>query len=695
MSLALLSGAYAQSPDSIGTRPHVPAEGSSWKDTLRISKTHGQVEVGGIAGAIPYTTSGPGSWNAFGKGMVGFELAGIPLQVLWDVGTDVPVRGQRNSIRLVFDRKQIDQRSRWADAGGLMRQQAIVDSLKAIRGAAYRQWRGTLARLEGMRGKAAIPDHVPHDTLTIPELPRMVEMPEGLSLTQVQASMPALPTVDGQAYRDSLTRLASEQSERLQSLDDRIAKAEREQQRQAALVRGAKGGVVRKFLLGIDHLDIGSCSPSSSEFLINGITFQGISFAYAQHDIYVSFDHGRSFDDAWRNADGMAWHLQALQQSLFLADTRDLNPRALTAVRVGLGAPDRSHFHVGYLHGEREALPGGYFMPPVPGGRQRNDVLEVDAGVAVTQQHLVRFIMARSVSSGLGEGQGGTGTVGDLLRRGEGKDLATKVTWSSRFGRSGTAVDLEGRSIAPYFQSFGMGFVRSGSRALEAKVTQSMGKRLRLRGRYTLERREQPGGTATPLHLQRIQAQVMYRATSGITLRGSYLPVVTRSATEAGELVTHTGSTGIGMDVRKRWHGTTLLLNVDVSAYDLNAPGTGLQRTMNYAGSTTLLLSGHWRFRASWNALVNAVDTVGALISNTSLNASYENERLISMDGSLLMSSAYSAGWQLNVRRIINKQFIFCMKIQNYSKYSILFQYFNGTEENNIYTWSASLTYKW
>ena len=104
--------------------------------------TTGGIEVGGIRGSIPYTLSSPGSWNGYVKGTVSSDLFGIPLKVIFDLGTDLPVRGQRNSVRFAFDPTTMVVKDRWSEAGDLHHEKASLDSLNAEKVTAYRKLMG-------------------------------------------------------------------------------------------------------------------------------------------------------------------------------------------------------------------------------------------------------------------------------------------------------------------------------------------------------------------------------------------------------------------------------------------------------------------------------------------------------------------------------------------------------------------------
>lgn len=646
---------------------------------------HGRVELGGTHGPIPYSLAAPNAWNAFTQGQLDLDLLGFPLQARFDLGTDVPVRGQRNSIRLTFDKDRLVQRVRWADTHGLSTQRALVDSLERVRSTCYRQWRATTAR-SGAIGtdRPVVPDTI------LPAGGASPDLPDGRS-----------PRVDAWAVpspRDSLGREGAALRARLDALDAAIAEARQKEQRLGALVNAGndKDGFLRHVLSGLQRLDIGSCAPTSSEFLINGIDLQGISLAYAQHDVYVSLDHGRSFDDAWRNSDATTRRLDRLQQSLFLADTRDLNPRKLTAVRVGFGDPERSHVHIGYLRGEREGLPPGYFGPAAMSGTQRNQVIEADLGLEIRRHHLLRFVLARSSLTQADDPEGpGNNGVGGLFQRGEGQDQAMKLIWSSRLEKwGGASIDVEGRSIAPFFQSFGMGYVRNGSRAGEVRASRSFGKRWKLRGRYGLDERTPPG-EATRCTIHRTQMQATYRPLSVLALRASCMPVTTRTEAADAVLTSRSGAWSIGGDLRHRWGRTTALFNADITRYAWAASGMTGREALNYAVGSSLLWSDRLQVSVGWSALVITADTAATPTGNASARIMYRSAKKLDVEAGAQVPAAGHAGWMVTARKPIAEGFLLSMRMQSFSRSDLFFQEGQVDEEKEQYTWMISIIHQW
>ncbi len=658
------------------------------KNPFQQRRAAGMVEVGGIQGALPYSTPGLNDLNAFARGQVGFSVGTIPLQVLFDLGTDVPLRGQRNSIRLTLDRDKLLRGAQVTDAVSLHDQDVRLDSLRDQRAVRYRAWRAALYKLQAAQNTL-----VKDTTLAAPALPT----PD----TDTALTTPSISAVPGPSHLDvdSLQHMVNGTEEELRQVDEAIATAERERQRTAAFMNAAKDKTsgVRGLLSGIEHFDIGSCSPTSSEFLINGITFQGVSLAYSRNDLYFSLDKGRSFDDSWMATDRVRSQLETLQRSLFLADTRDLTSRNITAVRAGFGAPEHSHVHLGYLFGQRADIPLGYDGSLLDPGTRRNHVIEADLGLEIRPGHLVRAVVARSLTvPGSGDTEEGTGNVSDLFQRGNGRNMAAKVIWSSKFERSGMNVDLEGRTIASDFESMGMGFIRNGSRAAEARLGRSLGKAWKVRGRYVLEQRTPPGEGQSTVDLKRAQVQVNFRPSRKVTLRAMYLPMVTYTRVADGPtLIGRTTSASLGGDVDRRWGRLNMTATADIGMYTWTASGSNAQQALNGSASLVVRSGDHLQGRVLWSALKNYADTLAAPVSNLSFWLRWTVVQKWEAEAGVQVPSGHRCGWSVAMQRNVTRSVRLALRGMSYSRSDLLLSDLTIRDRSSIYTWSCSLIYSW
>lgn len=663
-------------------------------------KTRGQVEVGGIQGPLPYSAAGTSQWNAYAKGEVGADLFGVPVKMLLDLGTDLPVRGQRNSVRFAFDAPRLMDKDKWGDASALHSLQSRLDSLENLRVQQYRKVKGAEDRLAHLQ----LPE-VRQPELTSPQVdPLPISRPAD-PLDTLVATSPGIPCikhpVSGSAKLDSLHGQLSLAKQRLDQLDALVTGQRMRVQRLTSTMNATKAepGIIGRFVQGIKHLELGSCSPSSSEYLINGVNFQGVSFEYERKGIYLSFDKGRSFDDPWMDTDPVRERLRLLQQSLFFADARDLNPRKLTAVKVGLGGPEATHFHLGYLTGSRNDVPLGVSLPPGPSYTLHNHVVELDLGYAIKRTHLLRVIWARSVTGTGANGETGAPAtqVGDLFDVKAGLNQAVKLGWSSNFERTGTRVEAELRSISPYFQSFGMGFVRNGSRAAELHLDQRLGRSLRVRGRYVLEDRAVPGDAPRQaMDIRRMQAMIMYRPTRSLTLRAGVMPVKVRTRlTEGGQWTSGNKMYSLGGDLRQRWKKTVALFSTDLGLYEWRTSEGNGSTVENHSVSLSILKGERWNFRVSWTGMTGPADSSSVPEDNFSLHAGYQARKGTLVNAGVQAPAVGRLGWSAEVRQTVGKRISVGLRGENFSRTDILFPQEIWPDRNNRYNWTLLTTLIW
>ncbi len=279
-----------------------------------------------------------------------------------------------------------------------------------------------------------------------------------------------------------------------------------------------------RFLMGLRRAELGSLTPSGSEFLLNGLSLQGLGVEWASEHFFLSFDHGRCLDDSWRSATISSDRLRQLQESLFLVDASDLDPRRLTALRTGIGTPEGTHVHIGLLRGRRSGMAYGADGPfGAEPSTMTNHVIEMDAAVAIKSHHRARLVVARSMTRiDVGEAPAGEEQPA-TLGTSDPRFTAAMLQWRSELPKARATVDLTGRTIGLGFHSMGLAFARSGSRSVDGMISKDIG-RLRLRLGYKKEMRQNAAGE-DQIQLDRYRIQSTYRLSKAVLLRASLLPM--------------------------------------------------------------------------------------------------------------------------------------------------------------------------
>jgi hypothetical protein len=330
----------------------------------------------------------------------------------------------------------------------------------------------------------------------------------------------------------------------------------------------------------------------------------------------------------------------------------------------------------------------------------RNQVVEVDLGYAVKKNHLLRITLARSVTGSSGDVETGapSAQLGDLFEMKDGMDQAVKLGWSSTIERTGTRAEAEVRSISPYFQSFGMGFIRNGSRAVETHLDQRLGKTLRLRGRYSLEERGVPGeGPQRSMSIQRIQAMVIYRPTRSWTLRAGAMPVQVRTGlADGGHETSDNRMYTAGGTLRRRWKKTVALLNADLGIYEWRTSEGTVSSVENHSVSLSIMQGDRWSAQATWAGMGALADSSKAsAAANVSLQFRYQAHKGTVIDAGMQVPGDGRVGWMAEFRKPVGKQITIGLRGERFSRADLFFTEEIWSDHKNAYYWTLLTRFTW
>lgn len=670
------------------TMLRVAAKGEKGRSGGRWAKPSGSLEIGGIHGTVPFSYAQGNLWNAYAKGAIGLDLLGAPLQVIFDLGTDLPISGQRNKIRFAFDPGRAALNERWNDARQLHDAKAKLDSLQGQQALLQRGIEGTKARLRAEREarSRALADSIAQQ---VPSLDSLTTVPafaqptatdslfnpsDGQTITASTPNSVAgfgkVPQSSASQTRiDSLEQQLRAQETRMRSMQEKVAQAKQAAGLKGAITRAGieKAPLAQRIAQGIRRFEIGSCTPEGSDFLINGITLQGISFTYAHKDLFLAFDHGRTLDDAARDAAPISNRLRQLHQSLFMADTRDLNPRRITDLRIGFGDAEGTHAHIGLLRGTRFDHPAGSNASPDSRFAMRNHVAEVDAGVEVKKGHSARFIYARSATGPLAnaENDAQQDDQSSSLFSNDPRAEAMKLSWTSDFRRIGTRVALEGRRITPWFQSYGLGFLRPGSRAGELRLDQSLGARARLRAKGSAEERTSTveDGERSMI-IQRAQLALQLRPIRTLSVTASYAPVRTHW-TDGENPALRSENYTLGANLRERWRKTVVTANATLSLYQWTTSEVQGGAWNGTAGAS-IAMGKRCTLGGQWTMLRGTTTDTIPTATNIGVNIGYRSDKGLSIDASVQFPDAGAVAWHAEARQVLRKGFSIGFRSQRY-----------------------------
>jgi hypothetical protein len=280
---------------------------------------------------------------------------------------------------------------------------------------------------------------------------------------------------------------------------------------------------VYNVMSGFKKLDIGLCYPDYSTFLISGMAIKGINMEYQKHDIYVAASEGTTVNTLLFTNNALQNRLVNMQNLYNMFDFQSVqNGRKVFAVKTGWGEKEGTHLYVGMLYGT--GLPSylnNYNTDPVT-GLSKNYVLEIDGKWAITSNSSINLVYGKSSTQTSGDNFNVTD--GGLINSQHSKAILGKYELKLR--KTKTNLTLTGRWIDPYFNSFGIGYMRADNFRYEIKAEQPFGKKIKVTVFYRKDEDDILELYQYHTVLQTIGINTTIKLMRSLTLRIGYSPVI-------------------------------------------------------------------------------------------------------------------------------------------------------------------------
>jgi hypothetical protein len=281
----------------------------------------------------------------------------------------------------------------------------------------------------------------------------------------------------------------------------------------------------QSLLAGIRTLDVGLCYPSHSTFLVNGSTIKGINIEWEKR-VYFAFTYGKTINTILTTNNLIQNQLQTAKNLYNFFDFANVqDARKLVAVKVGLGARDATHFHVGFLYGYGLSS----YLRPDNASAERNGVIEFDARYLVNGKNSIDLIYGRSALSRETPGADDKASGNSSLLGGV-RSNAALIRYISDITLTKTKLMFTGRLVDPFFKSYGIGFIRSDNLRLEGKIEQQLSHRIKLSGFYRRDEDNLLRSRLATSLLQTVGINAFVRVNRRLTARAIYSPVIQRIA---------------------------------------------------------------------------------------------------------------------------------------------------------------------
>lgn len=629
---------------------------------------------------------------------------GLPINVIAVASTLVPLYGRQASIRIKLDTdrlRAIDQETQQRKLASLDHH---IDSLE--------RERETLARVQlgRVRHERLLSEQVdlPPSSMTIPVDTVFVSTPDQFSfnpsdtatlglygLDTISPKQPHVPhdttALWGQGIDASLQLDRTRRD--LEDLSSRIQRLKEEREQVAAITNvSTPSPFSKRSFLNVKKLELGDCTPNPSAFLVNGLSFNGLSTVVGGATWSVGVDHGRSFDDEWRRDRVEQDRNRALQRIFFFEQRPEEAPRRLTSVTTRAELAPGLWVGLGTLFGSKADVPPG--TPPLNDDQPQlhNHVLEVSVNGTIAADHQLSLSIGRSADL-RPDASAQAGDDGwSQLTNGRSDNWATRFDWSSAIPSRKARVTGTASIIGDGFNSLGMAFFRAGSRAGGLGVEKGFGKTIRVQLNGVHE--ERSTSSSGSMNISRLRSMVTYRVSRSLRLKASHVPQRTVLRTEGADISRgHHEMISAGGDADLRYGENKVRWDAEAIRYRTH--------TSSATNSTVVLRTGITLMRRNGDVLgvrcyaIHVPDTTVTIdiASNASFHVGPKVQGEVS--GTLPLADRTLASWSIGAQRELAAHWSIGISLSRIGRRDIFFTEQVLMDQNSSYTCDGRVCYTW
>ena len=200
------------------------------------------------------------------------------------------------------------------------------------------------------------------------------------------------------------------------------------------------------------------------------------------------------------------------------------NSRKIAAMKFGIGKKEGSHFYAGFLYGL--GLPS-YVSASTQTTVEKNLVVELDGRIALNKSNSLDLIYGKSAlyqqdgSIVINSENSGSQSLLSKYRSNGGL-----VRFTSQIKKTKTKITATGKIVDPFFNSYGVGFMRSDNIRYELKVDQDLTSKIKFSGSYRKDRDNILNTFSYTTDLQTIGATLTMKLSKRFTAKASFMPVI-------------------------------------------------------------------------------------------------------------------------------------------------------------------------
>ncbi|MES2680886.1 MAG: hypothetical protein V4635_13425 [Bacteroidota bacterium] len=512
----------------------------------------GTISVAHDYGFLPYTVGDASPASAFRtEGLAETNILGIPFDVSYFYSSQKNLIGLNNYFRISYnaDRYKENLKKKWSgdiDKHKINLNDINFEKQQLLQKIAYsnylstidpKKWpKGSLPGMGAVPAPPSFPDTnvIPNSRLTLDTNGIAARLSDSLKSDKNYAKAESAMR-EAQMYKhkkDSVERVAASYKSKYDLLNDSVKKVEEkirelERLRDNKSIADKTGHVNRtqEFLSGVRKMDIGLCYPAYSTFLVNNLPVRGVNFEYQKNGIFVGFTYGTTVSSLLYSNKSPEGLLQSARNAYNYFDANNLTSgRKILCFKFGIGEKESDHVYLGFLAG-KGANNYSTQTEVVPRLVETNLVVEADIRQKLLKNTTLDIIAGKSSI----QLEDLNMTVLNTAARevfSNFRSYAVLLKLKTTIPLTKSDISMTARQVDPFFNSFGIGFMRSDNRRYELKLDQPIGKSIR----YTCAARYEEDNLLKLLNYKNtfysINNTISFKLKRSLMLRLGYTPII-------------------------------------------------------------------------------------------------------------------------------------------------------------------------
>jgi len=599
-------------------------------------KTHGNVSAGYDYGVIPFATNASYPLGYFKtQGNVGISILGLPLLATFYYSDLKNVSGLNNYFRVSFDKTAYDAMLRNKGLSKVEMEAKELSSLSDIKQMLQQKLAFSELYKNGLPTESSLTGQLPNlknnynglntDSLTKPNVPAVSDsallnsakdsLRKKLPSTSIKKTTIAdsIDKVTSLLHKyDSLNEKVNQYKSQIQKIDEKIKAINNK----LAYFKNPQNLIennpyLKKFqsiMSGVKKLDIGMSYPNYSTFLVSGSSIKGINVEW-EKKFYFAFTYGKTINTVMTTSNLIQNQLQTARNMYNFFDfTNVKDSRKILATKFGYGKKETTHLYAGFLYGL--GLPS-YVSVSTQTTIEKNLVIELDGRVALNKTNTLDIIYGKSALY-----QDGVNVTGDNSNAqfpfpfSKYRSNAGLLKYTSEFKKTKTKITATGKIVDPFFNSYGVGFMRSDNLRYELKVEQDITSKIKFSGSYRKDRDNLLNTFSCTTDLQTIVANLNVKLNKRFTAKLSYMPVIQNikpTSNDSGLQTTHhvNNISTVVITYAPKITQVSSFFNAMYSYYQLTGTAGKNNNFQNYNINNTTIFNQHIKANFAFNYFFN------------------------------------------------------------------------------------------